>query len=354
MKIKEFQKYLKKEKISAVILFNKGIDETEPNFYYFARSNFPFCIVIPAAKKPVLFVSKMDVEAAGKEVRGIKLVKVGKHFSPYLKKYAKGRKIGIDNHSLTLAMFSRLKKELKKRRFVDISNACFYLRTVKTKQEIDIIKKGCMISDEILNNCFINFRKFKTEKDVASFLEVETIRRGCGLAFKPIVASGKHSSMPHHNPKDKKLGKGFCVIDFGIKHKGYCTDTTRTICIGKPSKAQLKSYNLLLQAQQNTIKSIKEGMKCSEVWQNCMDGLGKYSKFMIHGLGHGVGVEIHELPNLKQLSKESMKDGMVFTIEPGIYFQGRWGIRIEDTILLQKKPVLLTKIPKHLLIIKKS
>jgi len=352
MKIKEFQKYLKKKRISSAIFFNKGLDVIEPNFYYFARSNFPFCLVIPSAKKPALFVSKMDAEAARKAVKGMRLVKVGKHFFPHLKKYAKGTKIGIDKHSLTLAMFSRLKKELKKKRFVDVSAACLELRAIKTKEEINIIKKGCRISDEILKSCFRNFRSFRTEQDVTSFLETETIKRGCELAFKPVVASGKHSSMPHHIPQDKKLGRGFCVIDFGIKYKSYCTDTTRTICIGKLSKTEIKLYNLLLNAQQNTIKSIKPGMRCSETWETCTKNLGEYKKAMIHGLGHGVGVEIHELPNLKQASKDALKEGMVFTIEPGIYFEGRFGIRIEDTILMAKKPVLLTKIPKHLLIMR--
>jgi Xaa-Pro aminopeptidase len=352
MKIKDLQEFLREKRISCAIFLNKGMDILNPNFSYLTGSNFSICLVI-SQDKSVLLASSIDYEEAKKELKGIKVVKTGKKFFDTLKKYAKGKTIGIDKRAMTLLEYAAVKKELKNRRFVDVSQICSRLRSVKTQKEIAILKQGCKISDSILASCFRNFRKFKTEQDVAFFLEFETKKKGCELSFKPIVASGSNSSQPHHTPKSIPLKKGFCVIDFGVKYKGYCTDTTRTIYLGKPGPKEKQVYDRLLKAQENTILSSKAGQKCSAVWQKCMDELGSYSKYMIHGLGHGVGVEIHELPNLKPKSKDVLLEGMVCTIEPGVYFPDRFGIRIEDTIYVSKKPVVLTRISKKLTVINK-
>lgn len=349
MKIKEFQACLRKKGISSAILFNKGIHNIEPNFYYFAGSTHPYCIVIPAKSRPVLIASKMDAEAARKSSERMKVIVSSKNFFDSLKKYAKGKKIGIDKSAITILGFSRIKKNLKRRKFIDISQECLELRSVKTGKEIAIMKKGFMISDNILKKCFKNFRRFKTEQDVEKFLKAETLTNGCELSFDPIVASGRSSSQPHHVPGSKKISKGFCVIDFGVRYKGYCTDTTRTIYVGKPSEKETRAYKTLLDCQKKVISSLKPGIKCSRLWDICSKSLGKLSKNMIHALGHGVGLEIHELPNLRQTSKDTLKEGMTLTVEPGIYFTGKFGIRIEDTVFIGKKPVLLTKIPKDLL-----
>ena len=181
-------------------------------------------------------------------------------------------------------------------------------------------------------------------------MEYEVKNKGCGLAFPTIVASGKNSSKAHHQTENTKLKKGFCVIDFGIRYKNYCTDTTRTIYLGKPSKKEIKLYNLLLNIQKNIIKKIKLNEKCSELFKEANKNLGKYAKYFTHGLGHGFGIKIHELPNLTEKSMDRIKENSVFTIEPGIYSKNS-GIRIEDDILVTKDNVeILTKIDKKLLI----
>lgn len=157
--------------------------------------------------------------------------------------------------------------------------------------------------------------------------------------------------MPHHEPSNTKIKKGFCVIDFGVKYKGYCSDITRTICIGKPSDKEKETYNSLLAIQKNTINQIRSGKKCSELYDFVNNSLGKHQKYFTHGLGHGVGTQIHEMPNLSLNSKDRIKNNMVFTIEPGIYFPGKYGIRIEDTIFFKNKSILLTKTAKDLIII---
>jgi len=186
-------------------------------------------------------------------------------------------------------------------------------------KEMQIIKKAFNYGNKILNKTINNFKNFKTESDVSGFLEYETKKLGLGLSFPPIVASGSNGSMPHYEPRNVKLNKGFCVIDFGIKYNGYCTDCTRTIYLGNISKKEKNIYNFLLDIQKNIIENIKINDDCDEIYVNCVKSLGKYSKYFIHGLGHGVGVEIHELPNLTLDSKDKIGRDMVFTVEPGIY-----------------------------------
>ncbi len=157
--------------------------------------------------------------------------------------------------------------------------------------------------------------------------------------------------MPHHEPMNIKIKKGFCVIDFGVKYKGYCSDITRTIYVGKPSKKEQQIYNTLLNIQKNTINQIIQNKKCPELYNFVNESLGKYKKYFTHGLGHGVGVEIHEMPNLTLNSRDKIKNNMIFTIEPGIYFPRKFGIRIEDTILFKNRPIQLTKTSKDLIII---
>lgn len=157
--------------------------------------------------------------------------------------------------------------------------------------------------------------------------------------------------MPHHEPKNEKIKKGFCVIDFGVKYKGYCSDITRTAYVGKPSQKEKEIYNMLLKIQKDAISQVKENKKCSELYNFVNESLGKCKKYFTHGLGHGVGVEIHEMPNLTLNSKDRIKNNMVFTIEPGIYFPGKFGIRIEDTILFKNNPISLTTTSKDLITI---
>ena len=166
------------------------------------------------------------------------------------------------------------------------------------------------------------------------------------MAFKTIVASGKNSSFPHHTTKNKKLQRGFCIIDYGVRYKGYCSDTTRTVYLGKPSKKEVEIYNKVLQVQKDAIFMLEPGKTCGEIDASVRKVLG--DRFT-HGLGHGVGIEIHEMPSFQPDSKHVLENNMVFTIEPGVYYESIYGIRIEDTVLLKGKAVCLTKAPKGLL-----
>jgi len=223
---------------------------------------------------------------------------------------------------------------------------------MSSNKEIKYITKSCNIASNILNKCIKNIKNFKNEIEVADFLKKETKKHSCKLAFKPIVAIANNAAVIHHKPNRRKLKKGFLIIDFGVKYKGYCSDITRTIYIGKPSKREKQLYNLVLKTQLLAIKKIKVGMKCSDIYDIASTSLGNYKKYFLHRLGHGVGKRIHESPSLGPKNKRKIKNNIALTIEPGIYLKKKFGIRIEDTILLKKNKVkILTNIPKKLIVV---
>jgi len=342
MKITEI---LKKKGLDYILVINSRIKD--PVFFYFTNFDVESGHLIFSKKDILLLVSDMEYKRAKKEslVKKIKKFERSKLFMEFIKKKLKGKIIGINYNNVSLATAKRLKKFCK---IKDVSSELNEIRAVKTEQEIEKIRKACSVASEILNDAIENFKKhkFQKETDVKNFLENETRRKDCELAFRPIVASGRNSSLPHYNAEEIKLRKGFCVIDFGVKYKGYCSDITRTIYIGTPLRKEIEEYEKVLFVQKKCIEMIKLGVKAEKLYLFAKKNL----KNMIHGLGHGVGVEIHERPNLLEGSRDKLLKNMVFTIEPGTY--NKYGIRIEDTVLLKNNPEILTKIDKKLKIIK--
>lgn len=323
--------------------------------FYFSDYKGLGTLFVPRNKTPFLIVPEMEVQRAKKSmIKKIYSMEKKKFFESIYKIVKKNKlktkNIAIDKNNFTINSYKHFKRQFKKIRTKDIALDCSKLREIKIEKEIQLIKKSCNYAGKIVQKTINNFKKFKTESQAAAFLEYEAKKLGLELSFPPIVASGSNASMPHHEPSGK-IKKGFCVIDFGVKYKGYCSDITRTIYIGKPNKSEKEIYNILFNIQKNTINQIKNNKKCSELYDFVNKSLGKYQKYFTHGLGHGVGVEIHELPNLTLNSKDRIKDNMVFTIEPGIYFPRKFGIRIEDTLLFRGKPIALTKTSKDLLIV---
>jgi Xaa-Pro aminopeptidase len=219
--------------------------------------------------------------------------------------------------------------------------------------EINNVKKACQITTEILSKLLANLKKnsFETELDIANFLKKETYKRGCRLAFKPIAAIGKNAAEIHHKPNETKLHRGFLVIDFGVRYKGYCSDCTRTFYLGKPNKKEKELYNLVLLAQETGIMYSNPGEYAANIDLIVRAALWKYFKNFVHGTGHGVGKRIHQSPNLKPRGRRILRKDMIITVEPGLYFKKKLGIRIEDTILIKEKAYILTRLTKRLVIV---
>ncbi|MBR9691730.1 M24 family metallopeptidase [Candidatus Woesearchaeota archaeon] len=220
--------------------------------------------------------------------------------------------------------------------------------------EIKYIARACSIADKILKQLIkeLKQRKFKTELDIYNFLKQKTKENKCKLAFKPVVAMGKNAAEIHHKASNSRLKKGFLVIDFGVKYKDYCSDCTRTFYLyGKPSAEEKELYNLVLEAQTTALNHARPGVAAADIDLIARAALWKHFKNFVHGTGHGVGRKIHQGPNLKPKGKLKLKENQAITIEPGLYFKNKLGIRIEDTIIVKESPVILTKISKKLIII---
>lgn len=356
MRINEFRAILESKKCDFALFYNSDSSKVNPNLHYFSGYNGLGALILPRDKSPFLIVPGMELQRARKSaIKKVYLMEKEKFFESVCriskKNGLKTRNIAVDKNNFTLNSYKHFKKQFKNAKTKDVCLDCLKLREIKTEKEIKILKKSCSYADKILQKSIKEFRSFKTESEASAFLEYETKKNGLELSFNPIVASGSNGSVPHHEPSNAKIKKGFCVVDFGVKYKGYCSDITRTIFAGDPNKKEKEIYHFLLEIQNKTINQIKNNKKCSELYGFAVKSFGKYKNNFTHGLGHGVGIEIHELPNLTLNSKDRVRNNMVFTIEPGLYFPNKFGIRIEDTVLFKSKTAILTKTSKDLLII---
>ena len=228
-------------------------------------------------------------------------------------------------------------------------------RSKKTEEEINKIKLSQEVTDAAFSHILEFIAQGRTEKEVAFEIESFILKNAEANSFPAIVVSGKNTSLPHGRPSSKKLEKGDLVtMDFGAVLDGYCSDMTRTVCVGAPSSFQKELYSTVLNAQEIGLKTIKEGLICKDVDAKVREYFKQfnYVEEFGHGLGHGVGLEIHEMPMISIKNDTSLKENMVITDEPGIYIAGNFGIRIEDTVLVTKKGALsLTESPKDSIIL---
>ncbi len=272
---------------------------------------------------------------------------------------ARGTKtVGIEEDALLYADGVGLKKHLKGVRVMPAEGIFSELRVCKTAQEVKLIRKA----EDITSDCFDHIAKFirlgMSERDVA--MEVDRFMRSKseGNSFDPIVAFGATCCNPHYVPSPKqKLKKGQMVLlDMGAIHKGYCGDMTRMISIGKASPRLREVYAMVLEAQLNCIKAVRPGVTAHDldmVVRDTFQAQGTLEHFL-HGTGHGVGLAIHEDPRIKISFKTKIRPGMVFSVEPGLYFPKWGGVRIEDLVVVTEKGCKnLTRAPKKLLELKR-
>ncbi len=237
-----------------------------------------------------------------------------------------------------------------------ISKEINLLRSVKSEKEISLIKSAQTLTDETFSHILNFIKEGKTEKEIA--LEMEFFMRKKGseeVAFDFIVVSGKNSSLPHGVPTDKAVKKGdFITMDFGAVVGGYRSDMTRTVAIGGISEEQQKVYNTVLTAQNLALEKIAPFKKCCEIDKIARDYIYScgYEGCFGHGLGHSVGLLIHENPSFNTRDTTPLEKGMVLTVEPGIYLENKFGVRIEDMVAITDTDyVNLTKSPKNLIIL---
>jgi len=229
------------------------------------------------------------------------------------------------------------------------------LRNIKSRVEVDKLIKAQRLAEKVFNEILPLISTDMTEKELSAEIVYHTLKNGADeTAFNPIVVSGANSSRPHGFPGNENISKGFLTIDFGVCLDGWRSDTTRTLCIGKPNDEMVNVYNTVLNAQQAGIAVVRAGVKGVDVdaaARNVIEEAG-FGEYFGHGFGHSLGLEVHETLSASPLSKDVLPAGAVISAEPGIYIPGRFGVRIEDTLhITDDGSENITNLPKSLMVI---
>lgn len=327
------------------------------NVYYLTGFTGSRGLILITRKKAYFFTDFRYFEyakkIAPKEFSVIQIDKKWKKDWPKLLKKLKIASLGFEENFLTVAQLASLKKISKGVEFKKSDGIIKNIRSIKSDKELRIIKKSQQINDEILREVKKFIKIGRTEREIEWFI-LEKIREkgGDGPSFNPIVAFGEHSSVPHHQNTDRKLKKGDVVlIDMGVMYKHYASDMTRTFFTKTPTKKQEEVYKSVLNAQKAAIKTLKSGITNIKLNKAATDVIKKagYLENFQHALGHGTGLDIHELPNLGAEKAFKLKENMITTIEPGIYLEKNFGVRVEDMLIISRTgSINITKAPKEL------
>ena len=265
-----------------------------------------------------------------------------------------GSYIGFEK-GISYTEYLYLKQICGEKHLTDISEQISELRDIKSQDEIDKIICAQKVTELAFNEALDFVKEGISEYELAAYIEYVMLKNGCALAFDSIVAFGEHTASPHAHRSDKKLAAGdFITMDIGAKYCGYCSDMTRTVALGEITDMQRKAYQSVLAANVEGVAAVKAGVACRDVDAKIRKLLAKdgLDKFFVHSLGHGVGIDIHELPNLSPRSELTLQRGNVVTIEPGVYIEGAFGIRIEDMVVVEEGGCIdLTRSDKNLIIL---
>lgn len=266
-----------------------------------------------------------------------------------------GKNIGVNDgiRAIDIIEISNIVHE----KFLNGSSIMENIRLIKTQSERDNLRKAALIADEAAKDIVKFIHPGMSEKDIKNKLEELLLEHGGQeLAFETIVASGPNSSRPHYNDSSRIIEENDVIImDFGCRYNGYCSDMSRTVFVGEPTEEQKKIYSIVLEANTKGEARAMEGVTAEDVdlaARNVIREAG-YGEYFINRTGHGVGTAVHEAPYIKEGNKQVLEDGMVFSVEPGIYIPGRFGMRVENIVLINDgKGEVMNKAPKDMIIIK--
>ncbi len=313
------------------------------NLFYFTGYRGSGALLVPVDGLPTLYVPPLDFEVAEETASGeIQVIRLEKDSTvqsifELVPENIRAR-MGFDHLGAEdyLKISERLTGPL-----IPISDRIWKLRMIKDEEEIERIRRAC----EISSKCMELASELVSDGVSESEIKAEVLKEMMNLggekpSFDIIVASGPNSSKPHGSPQNRVMESGDAVVvDLGTVCEGYCSDMTRTFYVGsKPDEELAKVHQAVLEAKLRAEESLKIGITASELYQKAYDQLHSagYEGYFIHGLGHGVGIEIHEPPRLLKNVNEVLVEGMVLTIEPGVYLPRKFGVRIEDTILIRR------------------
>jgi len=337
------------EKVDTIVLF------THTNRYYFTKLDTSFgCVIMTKDEK--IFMTDFRYEGYAKknlldwEVMIIKGNELYQKIEEVLTRL-NSKVVGYED-DISVSEFIRLKNSYECE-LVSVSSEIAKKRCIKTEEEIKKIANAQIIAQKSLQSVISLIKPGVTERDIAAELLYSMQKLGAETySFDTIVAFGENSAVPHHKTGNRKFEKNDIVlIDMGAKADGYCSDMTRTFCLGEPRDELKKIHSIVLEAQLYALENIKAGITGKEADSFAREYIISkgYGEYFGHSLGHGVGVEIHELPRLSTLSNEVLQPNMIITCEPGIYVEGLGGVRIEDILVVKEDGILnLTNFDKNI------
>lgn len=333
----------------------------EADCYYLSGFNKSEGMVLITKNSVCLFVDFRYIEAAKAACREIRVLLTSSFLSDIctVLKSENINTVFIQSNYVTLTQKEKMQSAFEGAIVsteLDIDRIIGNMRAVKSLDEISLIKSAQDITDRAFTYILSKIQTGKTEREIALDLEFFMRKEGSeGTAFDTICVSGKNSSKPHGIPSDKRIENGdFLTLDFGAMIGGYRSDMTRTVCVGKPTDKMVTVYNTVLKAQTEAIKAIESGVVCKEIDKVARDIINEagFEGCFGHGLGHSVGIDIHENPSFNSRCETITKPGMVITVEPGIYLENEFGVRIEDMIIVTENGCEdITKSDKQLITI---
>lgn len=359
-RINKLRKYISKEGIDAILISSVANIEYLTNFFNFSKEERDAYLLI-TKEENYLVTSILYTEAFKSKKWDFTLAEISaksrtKEILEKIRNKHRINKLAIEEDDLKVREYKNLKKIFNKLVNFDLPD----FRTNKSEKEINLITKACQIGDKIFGQICKEIRVGTSEKEVALKIKKLALEYGADdVSFVTIAAFNKNSAIPHHQSGDEKLAKEegqIVLMDFGVRVGGYCSDMTRTVFLGKPSVEKKKIYETVLISQQKAVDYLKNCLqknvmpRASEIFKVASEytkaaGFGDIS----HGLGHGIGLEVHEHPHISPGIDYNLAEGMVFSIEPGIYLPKIGGVRVEDLYYIKNgKLIQLTKSPSHL------
>ncbi|MDD5491756.1 MAG: Xaa-Pro peptidase family protein [bacterium] len=344
-RISQIQRKLVKEKLDGLLVTNPV------NMFYLFGLAEEECFALIGRKKSLLYVSVLNYPEVRHLVKAHRLSIISNKVSitAYLGALAAG-KIGFESNNLTVNSLSVWKKLLRQAKLVPTTGFVEELRLIKDQNEIILVRHVAGVADTVYQQIKSLIKPGFSEQFIARKIDALIREKGCEPAFRTIVASGPGTAVPHHAVSRRKVQKNDIVmLDFGAIYKGYRSDLTRTIFLGKINKLSQYLYNVVYEAQTRAIKEVGPGKETQSIDRVARSIIAKagYGRYFIHTTGHGLGLETHESPRLSSKDKVILQPGMVVTVEPGIYITGHGGIRIEDMVLVTKNGhEVLTKADK--------
>ncbi len=306
-------------------------------------------------KKALLITDSRYTVAAEREAPDFKVItQKGAFQDEFIKQLerAGGKSLGFEGDHVTFSLYNdlsaRLKRMKKPVKMKNISGMIEKMREIKDDPEIALMERASILMSKVLDRVIDSVKPGQTEKEIARRIEEFSIEAGAdGIAFEPIVASGPNAALPHAVPTNRKIKKrDHITFDVGLRVKGYCCDMTRTVFVGTPERKIREIYKIVREAQLHSLEYVRAGEMSNKPDSVARDIISRagYGRFFGHSLGHGVGLATHEAPRLSPRNPVKLMEGMVVTVEPGIYLPGTGGVRLEEMVVIEKRgPRILTK-----------